>query len=662
MQASTTRAQANTSIRASFNPNQAFNQDYAPDELIIQYHHNENLISKIIGSTAQEEQSFFAKLNIQYQIWDEADTDEQLDILKAKIRKLRKNGKLKKLKKAKKLRKAIAGNYAILKLDHHLEKEEIEALISRMNSEHYLSDNFEIDAVYPNYVYEISQTSDPLNDQQQDHDMVKPEKLWKYSKGEGVVVAVIDTGIDMDHEDLVNNIWTNNDEIPNNGKDDDKNGFIDDVHGWDFINKANSNCSFNEDCSKEDNDPNDVNGHGTHVAGIIAAQGNNNIGISGIAPEATIMPLKAGYSTGSSAFLLTSDIIQALNYAVDNDADIINMSFAGYGLNVLESLINSINRQGVLCVAAAGNNSSDAPIYPAAIDSVLAVGATADGYAKSFFSNFGTWVDITAPGSWILSTVPNNRYDHKSGTSMAAPIVAGVAALLKGKNPNSSVAAIKNLILNNATETSFVKFQGAQEYLGGVSADISFPFELIYANFPTKAQPGEEVFFQAEASEGVVEYSWSSTLDGNLSNEASFTTDSLSLGTHSISVRARNAEGQWSNAIIKTINISEEIVIDPNQNNGNNNDDDREVSILSNRIRIIRRDRRFFAAMTRATRKQIQAFRWTSNRDGVVSFRRGFRKRRLSPGSHLLTLEVQDKFGNWTTPLERYTFRYANNY
>jgi subtilisin family serine protease len=630
-------------------------QDYVANEVIIEYHRNNNLISTLLGKTAEEEQNFFAKLNINYDIWSEANTDEQLELLRDKIKKFRKTGKLKKLKKAKKLRKSLKTAYAVLKLDHKVSKKELATLIKKMNLEHYGSDNFEIDAVYPNYIYEITDTNDPLNSDQFSHDTVKPEALWQYTKGDGVVVAVIDTGVDINHEDLRDNIWVNTDEIPGNGRDDDRNGFVDDVRGWDFVNATSSSCSFNEDCQREDNDPSDFNGHGTHVAGIIGAVGDNNLGISGIAPEAQIMPLRAGYSTGSSAFLQTADIIQAINYAIDNGADVINMSFAGYGLNVLQNLLTQASQRGVICVAAAGNNGSDAPIYPAAISSVISVGSTADGVSKSSFSNFGPWVDITAPGSWILSTVPNGGYDHKSGTSMSAPIVAGVAALLKARSPNSSPSAIKKLLLDNTTDTTFFIERGGTEFIGGVSAEISFPFEIVNLSAPSTAVLGTSVQFSAAASEAVVEYEWISSIDGLLSTAQSFSKADLSLGTHNISVRALNAAGEWTPFSSQNLEVSEERIIDPNNNSGDNN---LNVGTVSYNIRIKRRKGRYYAAMSKATRRRLRAFRWTSNLDGVVSNRRGLRKKRLSPGSHILSLQVQDLNGNWTNPLQRVAYKF----
>lgn len=637
-------------------------QDFVENQIIIEYHRNETPLSTLFNKSVEEEQNFFAKLNINYDIWSEASTDEQIDLLREKIKKFHKQGKLKKLRRAKKLKKSLKSAHAVLTLDHPVSKTELATLIKRMNLDGYVADNFQIDAAYPNYLYEISEsiTNDPLEEQQFYNDVVKPEALWSYTKGAGTVVAIIDTGVDWNHEDLAANIWVNTKEIPNNGKDDDNNGYVDDIRGWDFVNTISSSCSFGEDCSREDNDPSDFNSHGTHVAGIVGAVGNNERGIVGIAPESKIMPLRAGFSTGSTAFLETADIIQAINYAIENDADVINMSFTGYGLGVLTSLLDEADRLGIICVAAAGNNSSNELTYPAAINSVIAVGATADGVSKSSFSNYGTWVDITAPGSWLLSTVPNNNYDHKSGTSMASPVVAGIAALLKAKNPSYSPSAIKKLLLDNATETTFYVERGGTEFIGGVTAEISFPFEIVNSNVPSLALVGESLNLAASASEAVTEYEWISNIDGFLSSQQSFTINNLSLGTHQISVRAINSSGVWTSAYTKNLVISEEKTIDPNENNGGGGDGGTTISPLSQNIRIKQLNGRIFASMTRNTRRQIKAFRWTSNLDGVVSNKRGFYKNKLSTGSHILSLQAQDKNGNWTNPLQRVSYKYSS--
>lgn len=253
-----------------------------------------------------------------------------------------------------------------------------------------------------------------------------------------VVVAVIDTGVDYNHVDLRDNIWTNTGEIPNNGVDDDGNGYVDDVRGWDCVN--------------EDNNPIDDNGHGTHVSGIIAAE-NNNIGTVGVAFNCKVMPVKAGNSSGS---FTNADIAQAIQYAYMNGASVINMSFGGASISLAtEDALADAYSQCVL-VAAAGNNGTcdqpgcpycqePLPFYPGSIPYVVGVmSCDDDGSYISGFSNYDHApfhynhfeYDCFACGEEIASTWPNNKYARLSGTSMASPVVAGIAALLRSAYPD----------------------------------------------------------------------------------------------------------------------------------------------------------------------------------------------------------------------------------
>lgn len=250
-----------------------------------------------------------------------------------------------------------------------------------------------------------------------------------------VVVAVIDTGVDYNHLDLRKNIWKNSGEIPGNGIDDDGNGYIDDVYGW--------------NCVGDNNDPMDDNGHGTHVAGIIAAD-NNAFGVVGVAYNCKVMCLKAGTSSGS---FNNSDIAEAIRYAYMNGASVINMSFGGTSISLaVEEALEDAYNQCVL-VAAAGNdgmcNQPGCPkhypsavevCYPAALTYVIGVmSCDANGTTLSPFSNFDHYLyntyeyDVYAPGEQISSTFPNNKYAKLSGTSMACPNVAGIAALLRSE-------------------------------------------------------------------------------------------------------------------------------------------------------------------------------------------------------------------------------------
>ncbi len=279
-----------------------------------------------------------------------------------------------------------------------------------------------------------------------DADIDAPE-AWDITTGNaGTIVAVIDEGVDISHPDLNDNLWVNTDEIPGNNRDDDNNGYVDDVNGYDF---ANNNASVY--------DPDPVTGrgdeHGTHVAGTIAAEGNNGGGVTGVNWDARIMSLKFLGNNGG----YTSDAVEAINYAVKNGAKISNNSWGGGGYS--QSLRDAIARadaQGHLFVAAAGNagsNNDSTPQYPASynLPNIVSVAATDKNDGLASFSNYGaTTVDLGAPGVGIRSTLPGNKYGSYSGTSMAAPHVAGVAALLKSKDSTRDDGTIKSLLLKYA--------------------------------------------------------------------------------------------------------------------------------------------------------------------------------------------------------------------
>ncbi|HKB04289.1 MAG TPA: S8 family serine peptidase [Gemmataceae bacterium] len=273
-----------------------------------------------------------------------------------------------------------------------------------------------------------------------DADIDAPE-AWNTSVGTGnTVVAVIDTGIDYNHPDLSANMWHNPGEIPGNGRDDDGNGFRDDVYGYDFANN--------------DANPMDDNGHGTHVAGTIGAIGDNGVGVAGIDWHARIMALKFLDASGSGYM---SDAVRALNYAVANGAKVVNNSYGGGGYDpAMASAISNARSRGVIVVAAAGNdgtNNDAGPVYPAnyAGDNVLTVAATDRTDRLASFSNFGrTSVDIAAPGVGIYSTLPNGKYGTFSGTSMATPHVTGALALVWDAHPTWTYRQVIDAVLAGA--------------------------------------------------------------------------------------------------------------------------------------------------------------------------------------------------------------------
>ncbi len=275
-----------------------------------------------------------------------------------------------------------------------------------------------------------------------DADIDAPE-AWSHATGGKVIIGVIDTGVDYVHEDLAGNIWINPGEIPDNGVDDDGNGYIDDVHGWDFINN--------------DNDPMDDHYHGTHCSGTIAGVGNNGLGVAGVCWQAKIMALKFLDAEGKG---LTTAAIAALEYAVANGADLTSNSWGSiFYSRALYEAIAAADTAGQLFVASAGNNGYDIdmyPVYPCGydLDNIISVAATTPTDAKASFSNWGmTSVDLGAPGVGVISCLRDNSYGAKSGTSMAAPHVAGAAALIRSQTPILSHYEIKGVLLNTVDTT-----------------------------------------------------------------------------------------------------------------------------------------------------------------------------------------------------------------
>ncbi len=296
---------------------------------------------------------------------------------------------------------------------------------------------------------------------------VHADQAWSISRGTGVTVAVIDTGIDFNHPDLGGNIWFNQTELYGHpGIDDDGNGFVDDIRGWDFYNK--------------DNNPTDDHGHGTHVAGIIGAAADNGVGIAGIAPESKIMSLKVLNASGSGYI---QDVVSAIRYAADKGAKVINMSLGimkNFLSRTLQNMLNSAVQyavgKGSVVVAAAGNDGSNIKnTYPAALSNVIAVGAIEPVTDKrAYFSNFGSQLDFVAPGVDVLSlragntsfglNSTNSAYSRASGTSMASPVVAGVVALLRAWNPLLTLSDIYKRLKDSAVDLGSAGFDSYYGY------------------------------------------------------------------------------------------------------------------------------------------------------------------------------------------------------
>ena len=339
---------------------------------------------------------------------------------------------------------------------------------------------------------------------------------WDIEQGqEEVVIAIIDTGVDYTHEDIAVNIWQNQGEIPGNEIDDDGNGYIDDTIGWDFVDASGG--AEDEDFATPDNDPMDRHGHGAHVAGIAGAVANNDTGIAGVAWNCKIMPVRAGYKTSSGDGVLESDdAAQAIIYAAENGARVINLSWGDYQKsNLIEDAMTYATNKGALVCAAAGNENSNSLIYPAASKNtaVLAIGATDSHDLKASFSNYGDWVDVSAPGVSIYSTFLNNSYRQISGTSMAAPHVAGVAALLFSYFPDLSPIEAKTKIMRSVDVLS--SLGGKNSTSGRINAysalTKNYTTPYIFSVSPNAAHEGDAVTifgdsFGDEQGDGVVKF------------------------------------------------------------------------------------------------------------------------------------------------------------
>lgn len=295
---------------------------------------------------------------------------------------------------------------------------------------------------------------------------IRAEQAWNITTGSrSVVVGVIDTGIDIDHEDLHDNIWTNPGEIAGNGIDDDGNGFVDDIHGWDFAHNDATVFDYTEPTYPPSvNYTGDVDDHGTHVAGTVGATGNNATGVTGVSWQVSLMSLKFLTEDGSGT---SADLLNAFAYAKamrqlwessggtkGANIRVLNNSYGGDNFSQAElDAIRALSDAGILFVVSAGNDSSFNdlfPVYPAnyIAPNLISVAASGGGGTRAFFSNWGeATVNVTAPGEYILSTTPRNTYTFANGTSMAAPHVSGSAALVCALSPNITMQKLRSVMM-----------------------------------------------------------------------------------------------------------------------------------------------------------------------------------------------------------------------
>ncbi|NIA30460.1 MAG: S8 family serine peptidase [Actinobacteria bacterium] len=293
-----------------------------------------------------------------------------------------------------------------------------------------LSKNPDIEYAEPQYIQMIEDVpNDTLFEQQNFLQVINAPPAWDIVKSESsnVVIAIVDGGTDIHHVDLAANLWVNPGEIADNGIDDDNNGLIDDVHGWNFADSTNDPTGLS-------NTPANAN-HGTHTAGLACAVTNNKIGVAGVSWNAKLMAINVSNPAVDREL---KNAYVGMFYAVEMGADIISCSWGALGVSSQfeQDVINTVTDMGTAVVAAAGNNNKSAPHYPSAYNNVLSVAAIDNAGQKADFSNYGSTIDVAAPGVSLLSTLKNSNYGTMRGTSMACPVAAGIVALVKAQHPD----------------------------------------------------------------------------------------------------------------------------------------------------------------------------------------------------------------------------------
>ncbi|MDP2820077.1 MAG: S8 family serine peptidase [Polaromonas sp.] len=341
-----------------------------------------------------------------------------------------------------------------------------------------------------------------------DADLDAPE-AWDTLKGGAVLVAVVDTGVDYNHADLAANVWSNPGEIAANGVDDDRNGYVDDTRGWNFV--------------ADNNNPYDDNSHGSHVSGTIAAVGDNGQGVVGVNRLARILPLKFLDAQG---YGYTSDAVEAIYYAIDQGAKVMNHSWGGasYSQSLADAFTAALNANIVMAVAA-GNASQDldtVPSYPAALPhaNIITVAATTHNDDLAYFSNYGALsVDLGAPGEAILSSVPGNGYASYSGTSMATPHVAGAASLLLAANANLSSSQVKDILLGAANPVAALAGKSVSGGRLNLQAALAAAVTQPAVNLPPVANAGPDLAL-ARGARAVLNGTASFDPDGTIASYA----------------------------------------------------------------------------------------------------------------------------------------------
>ena len=354
-----------------------------------------------------------------------------------------------------------------------------------------------------NRLYAETAPDDPNYTEQWNLNLLNMPQAWEIEHGKPqVVVAVVDSGIATLHPEFRLQLWENIGEIPRNGVDDDGNGYIDDRNGWDFSDAPTLLGSG--DWAERDNDPEDEGGHGTHVSGIIAAEANNGIGIAGIAQNCRLMPVRASFKFGGGTYIQNDDAAAAIVYAADNGAQVINMSWGDtVRAFIIEDAVEYAYSRGCVLVGAAGNIAVSGSYYPAGLKTVISVAGLGRERQMWDGSNFGATISIAAPAEDILSTALNGEYQKRSGTSMAAAHVSGVAALVLSANPYATNTEVQEKLMTTANPLFITELVGAGSLDAHAALAASTPFIAQINTARTSQQTIEriEIFGSAGGAE-----------------------------------------------------------------------------------------------------------------------------------------------------------------
>ena len=406
------------------------------------------------------------------------------------------------------------------------------------------------------------ETNDPEQNSQYAMDLINAKQAWDLHQGGNATVAIVDDAVFIDHLDLGPNVWTNPGEIAFNSIDDDGNGYTDDINGW--------------DAADNDSDPNPpasqtANGdftHGTHCAGIASAATNNNIGVASIGFNTKIIPVKGKSDSHTGSGL--PDIWDAFVYGVASGADVISCSWGGGGFTSTEqNIITTAYNNGQIIVAAAGNDGEEALHFPAAYDNVIAVANTTQTDTKNNSSNYGEWVDISAPGSSIYSTLAfsNDSYGDLTGTSMSCPMVAGLLALLKSANPFLSNAELEECIKSTAVDINnqnptFFGLLGAGRIDAFAAMQCASPDSAPILQITTTSSsnnticPGDEISFIDNSAYSPTAWSW--TFPGGIpatSNEQNPSVYYPNTGVYDVTFSATNDFGTNEQTFSAYVNV-----------------------------------------------------------------------------------------------------------